>query len=102
MVDFRREGYWQIQVVRREVLAENERFPDGISIVGQIVKEPAHTDEGSTAGSVGERWGVFSETSKPAKNVWIALQLAGGVSLRVVSVEVSQKAIGLRPVVFYG
>lgn len=102
MVDFRREGYWQIQVVRWEVLAENERFPDGISVVGQIVKEPAHTDEGGTAGSVGERWRVFSETSKPAENVRIALQLAWGVNLWIVSVEVSQKTIGLGPVVSDG
>jgi len=102
VVEFRRKRYGQIQVVRREVLAENERFPDRVSVIGQIVKEPPHTDEGGTAGSVGERWMVFSQTSKPAKNVRIALQLAGGVNLWIVSVEVSQKAIGLRPVVFNG
>jgi hypothetical protein len=102
VVEFRRKRYWQIQVVRREVLAKNECFPDGISVIGQIVKEPPHTDEGGTAGSAGERWMVFSQTSKPAKNVRIALQLAGGVNLWIVSVEVSQEAIGLRPVVFNG
>ena len=88
--------------MRRDVLAENERFPDGISVIGQIVKEAPHTDEGSAAGSVGERWMVFSQTPKPAKDVWIALQLAGGLNLRIISVEVSQKAISLRSIVLDG
>lgn len=66
LVDTGREG---------DVLAENERFPDGISVIGQIVKDASHTDEGSAAGPVGKRCFTFGHTSKPAKNVRITLQL---------------------------
>jgi hypothetical protein len=101
-IDFRGKRYRQILIARREILGQNQGFPNGMTVLGQILEETSHTDYGSPAGSFGERMIVFREVSKPANNMRIALDLGRRVNLWIVSVEVSQKAIDLGPVVFNG
>jgi hypothetical protein len=83
----------------REVFSTNERGLQGVAVGGEIVQQPAETNEVLDAGFVAEGRLLFTQRAEPAEQMGIAAQLGEPANLRESGAEISEEAARSRSIV---
>ena len=87
-----RKRSWQVPGLRRKVVATDEVGRKAMAIGGQIVQQPAETDQKVGAGFITQGRLSLAQRAEPAKQMGIAAELAEPAHLRKGRADVGQEA----------
>ena len=92
------KGSRKIAGLRRKVLRTNEVRKKGVAVGGQIVQQPAKTNEMVEAGSVAPGRLLLAQRTEPAEEMGIAAQPREAVKLRESGAEMGEEATRGTPI----